>query len=193
MPTSCAHKFQAIRDRWSPELELEVYHVALTLEQVMEFDLPSTPLKGKDGRARLWKEQMRHEQTEIDALAALRPADLRRIAMDAIKPFFDPMLARRGRQVRDEWLEEAEDKLKAHPQYESWSDRIEEARSAAESAAGKLDEVQEQAAEELEQDLPQLELPEAEIDVEAPNPLFTTDDDFSDATPKLMQRKKYNL
>ena len=93
MPTSCAHKFQAIRDRWSPELELEVYHVALTLEQVMEFDLPSTPLKGKDGRARLWKEQMRHEQTEIDALAALRPADLRRIAMEAIKPFFDPMLA----------------------------------------------------------------------------------------------------
>jgi len=30
-----------------------------------------------------------HEQTEIDALAALRPDALRRITLDALAPFYD--------------------------------------------------------------------------------------------------------
>ncbi len=38
---------------------------------------------------------MGREQTELDALMALRPGELERSCIDAIKPFFDPTLDRR--------------------------------------------------------------------------------------------------
>jgi hypothetical protein len=44
-----------------------------------------------------------HEQTEIDALAALNPAELTRIAMEAIKPFYDPLLAECTQDAQQEW------------------------------------------------------------------------------------------
>jgi hypothetical protein len=37
---------------------------------------------------------------------------------------------------------------------------------------------------------PEIEVPEADIRVEASDPLFTTDDDFETASRKLVRRKK---
>jgi hypothetical protein len=48
------------------------------------------------------------EQTEIDALAALRPDLLRQIARDAIAPFYDHTLDRRVTEARDRWLADAQ-------------------------------------------------------------------------------------
>jgi hypothetical protein len=45
---------------------------------------------------------MQHEQTEIDALAALRPEVLRDIALEAIEPFYDPTLAERTQEAERE-------------------------------------------------------------------------------------------
>ena len=73
MPIGVARKFQAHRDLRYPDLEVQVHHVALTREQVREFNLPSTPLKEKERRAAAWRAKWGHDQTEIDALAALRP------------------------------------------------------------------------------------------------------------------------
>lgn len=39
---------------------------------------------------------------------------------------------------------------------------------------------------------PEIAVPEAEIKAEAPEPLFTTEDDFETATRKLVRRKKLN-
>ena len=50
----------------------------------------STPLKETERRADRWREAHGGlEQTEIDALAALRPDVLREIVRDAFEPYFD--------------------------------------------------------------------------------------------------------
>jgi hypothetical protein len=89
MPISVSRKLQALRDLRHPDLDIQVHHVALTLAQVREHGLPSTPLSETERRASKWRRVMGHEQTEIDALAALRPEILGAIARDAIKPFWD--------------------------------------------------------------------------------------------------------
>jgi hypothetical protein len=43
------------------------------------------------------------EQTEIDALAALRPELLEQLAEKAVAPFFDYTLFRRCMRARREW------------------------------------------------------------------------------------------
>jgi hypothetical protein len=95
MPIGVARKFQAHRDLRYPNLDVQVHHVALTREQVHEFNLPSTPLKEKERRAAAWRAKWGHDQTEIDALAALRPDLLEQIARDAVRAFYDQTLTDR--------------------------------------------------------------------------------------------------
>ena len=51
------------------------------------------------------------EQTEIDALAALRPELLEQLVRQAINPFFDTSLDGRVRAARHTWLAEAQARL----------------------------------------------------------------------------------
>ena len=108
MPISVGRKLQAFRASLFPELDFQVHRVALTPDQVRTHRLPSAPLKDTELRGNAWRVRMGVEQTEIDALASLRPDLLRRIAEDAIAPFYDNTLARRVRLARQEWLERAQ-------------------------------------------------------------------------------------
>ena len=87
MPISIGRKLQAFKALLFPDLEFQVRRVALMPEHVRVHGLPSTPLKATERRADKWQEAMGVAQTEIDALAALQPALLRRMAREAIKPF----------------------------------------------------------------------------------------------------------
>ncbi len=89
-------------------LEFEVRRVALTPSQVREYGLPSTPLKETERRADAWRAAMGISQTEIDALAALQPELLRRLARDATRPYFDTTLDRRVAKARLDWLTQAQ-------------------------------------------------------------------------------------
>ena len=51
MAVSIGRKLQALRDLELTNLEFRLYPIALTAEQVREFDLPSTPLKETEKRA----------------------------------------------------------------------------------------------------------------------------------------------
>jgi hypothetical protein len=96
MPTSVARKFQALCGLLFGNLDLRLYRVALTLEQVIEYDLPSAPLKSSEKRKAKWQERTGgREQTGIDALLALRPGELERLLHNAIAPFFDRTLDHR--------------------------------------------------------------------------------------------------
>jgi hypothetical protein len=103
MPISISRKLQALRTLEFPQLKIEVHPVALTLEQVMALDLPSTPLKETERRADRWREVLGHEHTEIDSLAALRPDVLERFARNAIAPFWDAPLDERATTAPIEW------------------------------------------------------------------------------------------
>ncbi len=101
MPVSIGRKLQAFRDLFFPGLQFEVVPTALTVEQVRELGLPSTPLKETEKRASRWREEFGVEQTEIDALATLRPDVLRRIVEQALEPYFDSSLDRGIRRARE--------------------------------------------------------------------------------------------
>jgi hypothetical protein len=111
MAVSIGRKFQALRHLCFPGLKFEVVPVALTIEQVRELSLPSTPLKETDKRAVKWRKAFGHEQTEIDALATLRPRELERIVHAAIGPYFDHTLARRVSEAEDRWEEAAQEAI----------------------------------------------------------------------------------
>jgi hypothetical protein len=113
MPIEVGRKLQALKVGFFPELEFQEYRVALTVEQVTEYGLPSTPLKDTEKRADKWRSAFGVEQTEIDALASLRPDLLRRIAANAIAPFYDRTLHRRIHEAREDWHHRAQEVVDA--------------------------------------------------------------------------------
>lgn len=111
MAVSIGRKLQAFRDLRFPEFNFEVVPVALTVEQVRDLGLPSTPLKETERRADKWREAFGVEQTEIDALATLQPRVLDEIVTDAIAPYYDDSLASRVSSARSEWKAAAQQTL----------------------------------------------------------------------------------
>jgi hypothetical protein len=114
MPISVARKLQALQDLLYPDLDFEVRPVALTVDQVREMGLPSTPLKETERRADRWRDAFGVEQTEIDALCTLQPDALRKLVQDAVEPFFDSTLGARVWAAKEEWTAAAQAELDAH-------------------------------------------------------------------------------
>jgi hypothetical protein len=207
MPTCLARKLQAIRDLQFPDLRIAgLYQVALTADQCNEYDLPESVLKeegqASKSRKERWIDRWGREQTEIDALVALRPDALRDITDAALRPFFDDTLERRQREL-DRAYEDA---------LTDWLDRyrsnasgdylaIDEARDDVVAAIRRLDEVQETAADALQaakdtatelEELPTDSGRRASpiLPVPPPTPIYTSDDDWKVATLKLIERKR---
>jgi hypothetical protein len=195
MPLSVSRKLQALRTLLYPELNIEVHRVALTIDQVRQFALPSTPLKETEKRASRWRDVMQHEQTEIDALAALRPADLQQIAFTAVEPFYDFTLAERCSTASEAWRAEAEAKIADHPALATMHDMIAAAHTAVKATIDSLHEIQSDAYAEVKDQLDientSIPAPEAQIEAAAEAPVFTTADDFATASLKLIAQKKY--
>ena len=78
-----------------------------------ELRLPSTPLKETEKRADRWIDAFSVGQTEIDALATMRPHDLELIVTAAIAPYFDAALASRVVSAKHDWLRTAQQVLDA--------------------------------------------------------------------------------
>jgi hypothetical protein len=190
MPISVARKLQALRDLKYPGLDVQVLPVALTLEQVRELSLPSTPLKATERRGDRWREVMQHEQVEIDALAALDPDTLEQIAWDAVTPFYDRTLARRVREREQEWAREANELLHRHPAYSEACEQLESALEAVQNAAEVFHETQENVRRQLSGiETSPLEAPVAELSAEPSAPLFTSRSDYVTATRRLVRHK----
>jgi hypothetical protein len=190
MPISLARKLQALRDLKYPDLDIQVLPVALKLDQVRELGLPSTPLKDTERRADRWRAVMAHEQTEIDALAALDPDALEVIAWDALKPFYDRNLPRRVQERQQEWTLEANQLLRAHPAYDDICGELEDALEAVKLAAEAFHEAQANGAQELRGlRTPDLEPPEANLTTKTQTPLFSTSERFREATRRLIRHK----
>jgi hypothetical protein len=195
MTISVSRKLQAMHTMFYPELQIELHRVALTLDQVRRYSLPSTPLKETERRKSRWRQVMQHEQTEIDALATLRPDDLREIAFAAVAPFFDFTLAARCHAAADAWLEQARAKIADDPALAAMKDKITEAHAAVTAAVDALHQIQRDGFDELEDQLgienASIPAPEVQIEATAPPPVFTTADDFATASLKLIAEKNY--
>jgi hypothetical protein len=193
MPISIARKLQAFEARLFPELEFQVYRAALTPAQVGEYGLPSTPLKETEKRGDAWRAALGVEQTEIDALASLRPDLLRQIARAALAPFFDYTLDGRVFEAQSAWLAEAQQAIE---------DQMDPAhllqirRDAGERLAAIREELDAlNAAMRIDAsrfDLPELVVPAAELNGHQPGPpLVDSAWSFAEQCRRLLDSKGY--
>src|SRR5215831_20904560 len=168
MSVSIGRKLQAFRDLLFPKFRFEVVPVALTVEQVQELGLPSTPLKETEKRASRWREAFGVEQTEIDALATLRPNVLRGIIEAAFQPYYDDTLEDRVDEARTDWTTRAQAAIDEQVDPEVLAALRAEATerlSELESVIADLNERFQLAGDRF--DLPVIEVPQPEIDMDA--------------------------
>ena len=194
MPISIGRKLQAFKAFQFPDLTFQVRRVALMPEHVRLYGLPSTPLKETERRGDKWKAAMSVEQTEIDALAALRPELLQQLAEQALVPFFDRTLFRRCVQARRDW----EDACQAAIDAQTDQDQLDRLRTEAEQTLATLQAEVDRLNRELSIDptgyeLPAPSIPEPEITVEPDGlPLVDSAWPWADQSRRLIASKAYD-
>jgi hypothetical protein len=191
MAVSIAHKLRAFKEGFLPGLKFQVHAPALTVEQVKQFGLPSTPLKETERRADGWRERYGVEQTEIDALATLRPELLQQIVRDAVEPFFDPTLKDRISQAESDWEDEAYDRLDevldAHPEFLALREQARSALKTAKATSRRMRQI----VDGIDIELP--DQPEIEPETgETPEPLVSSEMELLEHIRVLKARKDYN-
>jgi hypothetical protein len=194
MPVSISRKLQALKAGEFADLRFQVRRVGLTPAQVREFGLPSTPLKETEKRGDKWKEATGTEQTEADALLALRPDLLRQLARDAARPFYDPSLDARCDRAQREWIEACQAAVDAQTDQDHLDQLAEEANAALDQIRAEVEAL----AERIRIDTSGYELPapppipEPEIPVEPDGlPLIDSDWDFAERCQRLIASKAY--
>ena len=187
MVVSVAHKLRLLRDGFFPDFEFMSFAPALTAEQVRRWGLPSTPLKATEKRAGAWFVRYGLEQTEIDALATLRPRTLARIAIAAISPFFDRTLTRRQGAAETAWRTEAWRRIDDATD----ADGLDTIRASAERAIADLQQANDalrELAAKAEIDFPVFTPPDPELGA-LPVPLAASTMPTLDAIDVLPERK----
>jgi hypothetical protein len=109
MPVSVARKLEFEIRKDGDELDVQVRHVALTYDQCNDYELPRTPIKETERRAEKWETRYGEGATELDALEALRPGELRRLLVREIMRYRDDSLERRMTAVAAELQSELDD------------------------------------------------------------------------------------
>jgi hypothetical protein len=99
MPVSVARKIEFMIRNESGEHDIQLRWIVLTYDQCVEYQLPRTPLKETERRAGKFEARFGEGATELDALEAIRPGELRRILEREIRRYYDSGLERRIRKV----------------------------------------------------------------------------------------------
>jgi hypothetical protein len=194
MPVSIGRKLQALRDLEFPELDFEVRVIGLTLDQAKRLGLPSTPLKETEKRADKWRAAHGWEQTEIDALATLRPTELERIVEEAIDTFFDHGLNQRVKAAEAEWRGAAQAALDEQVDRDAIASLREEAAEKLASLAEQIDALNDglRMATDGRVELPPAIVPQPDINPDLhPKPFVSSDWDWVTQTKAMIARKRY--
>jgi hypothetical protein len=105
MPVGVARKIDFFNRTKNLNLDVRLLPVALTHDQCIEHELPRIPLKDTALGKGSFEERFGEGATELDALEALRPGELRRILIEAIGRYYDTDL--------DDRVDEAVEAFKA--------------------------------------------------------------------------------
>jgi hypothetical protein len=197
MPVSVARKLQAHKYREFSDLDVRVIRVALTYEQVVAFNLPDSPIKPGEKRARQWHARWRREQVEIDALAALRPDILNRIARAAVAPYFDRTLNSRFAKAT-KLPSSLQSWYRRHPAYKAAVGSIRSVYEPSGKAVVAMNEASRRATAALRKALEEAEDKPALLPIqvrpkitaaEPDDAVFDSSDDFVTATRRLQAIK----
>ncbi len=183
MPVAAARKIEFLaRDQG---LDIQLRAVALTANQVRQYNLPRVPIKKSERRREKFEDTHGTGAVELDALAALVPGELSRIVANAVMPFYDDSLAVGIREAHAEALEEADEITRqVHSDH---ADAIAEAREQWQAISHQIEQWRERHApawQAISDDLDAAELdieyPEASVDGNADWPLFDSRRNYED-------------
>lgn len=150
MPAAVARQIEFWMEEYCQGIEIKLEPIALTADQVAEYDLPRIPVKDSDMRKAGWIERRGAGAVELDALEALHPGALRDIVQAALDVYYDHKLAR---ALRDAGKAAQEDANRA------WDDDAYYVRQ-------ELDATKEEVAAVLETYRERLEALAAELEAE---------------------------
>lgn len=192
MAVSIGHKLRALQSFQYPDLRFRLLAPALTVDQVKTLGLPSTPLKETEQRAAGWRERYGVEQTEIDALATLKPAALRQIVREAVEPFFDPTLKGRVIQARRRWEASAQEAFDDQVNADLIEAIYSEAAASLEMLREQLSELTVAASDVEGLDLPPMDIPQPARFGAMPDALVSTEMSLVEHILTLKHRKNYS-
>jgi hypothetical protein len=89
MPVAAARKIEFFVRDGGLDLDIQLRPIVLTPEQCVRYELPRTPIKKSERRAGRFEERFGAGATELDALEALHPGELRRIINREIARYHD--------------------------------------------------------------------------------------------------------
>lgn len=185
MPIALGRKIQYFmeKDDLLDELNVKLFHIILTQEQVQQYELPRIPIKGKDKGKEQFNERFGEGATELDALEALYPGEFEKIIKSHFDEYFDHTLKDRIIEAKDELeskLEQAscEIKDKYSDEIGKLEGRAEEINEELESLKYEQEDLVEKITDELDSNCPYDEsdllalVPEAEDSGENGNGLL---------------------
>jgi hypothetical protein len=201
MPVACARKIEFLIRNDDLDLDIQVRPIVLTHDQCTHYRLPRTPIKETERRGSAFEERFGEGATELDALEALHPGELRRLLEIEIARYYDADLDNRVaeegdsfddelRHIRRQVLERHEAKLAAvREDYEQLVRRINaDIKEIAnrystpfKKIADRSNRLQAKIAGELEAEAPDPDLvdwPEPDEGDEDDDPLFDSTRDY---------------
>jgi hypothetical protein len=99
MPIAVARKIEYLVLSDNLDLDIEVRPIVLTAAQCERYRLPRIPIKDSETRGAAFEARFGEGATELDALEALHPGELRRILVREIERYHDGDLADRIAEV----------------------------------------------------------------------------------------------
>ena len=204
MPVAMSRKVEYFVNALSLNLDIRVFPVVLTLEQVREYGLPRTPIKETERRRVGFEGRYGEGAVELDALEALYPGTLAAILSSYMESYYDGTLAERVSQaeevvqadlatVADEVYGMYEEELEALKQEH---EEIKQAVATRTEAYGqRLRGVWQAIGRDLRANMPHVEhypVPEAEWVAEIGEGLYNTERTYLDqiAAYKAFQGKE---
>src|SRR6266480_70664 len=100
MPVAVSRKLEYFIRRYGLDLDIRVYPVVLTLDQVQYYRLPRTPIKETERRRLEFESRHGEGAVELDALEALYPGELQAVLSRYIECYYDSSLDERITQAR---------------------------------------------------------------------------------------------
>jgi hypothetical protein len=100
MPVSVSRKVEYFVRTLGLDVDVRVFPVILTLEQVQYYQLPRTPIKDTERRRGGFEDRYGEGAVELDALEALYPGELQSVLSQCIEYYYDTTLAERTQEVQ---------------------------------------------------------------------------------------------
>ncbi len=100
MPVAVSRKIEYFVRTLGLEVDVRVFPVVLTLEQVQQYQLPRTPIKDTERRRFDFEGRYGEGAVELDALEALYPGELQTILSQYIECYYDTSLDARVQEAQ---------------------------------------------------------------------------------------------